>query len=115
VSRYAARIRALEHKLRPGECRVCMGRAWDMVRVEGDDPVPSAPLCEACGEPRRQFIIHFSDDVDDELARSQQPAAEPFSPRAPAAESVPPAEGVEPRAESRSKPRTRRRQYSGQG
>jgi hypothetical protein len=132
--KYTARIRALEARLRPGECRVCMGRAWDMVRVEGDDPVPPAPLCEACGKPRRQFIIHFTDDIDDELAPSQQPAAAPFSHRAPAVEKARAApevskyleKGPQPdidgdcnsavtntRAVRRSKARTRRRQWYG--
>jgi hypothetical protein len=117
VSRYSARIRALEGKLAPGECRVCMGRAWDMVRVEGDDPVPPAPLCEACGKPRRQFIIHFTDDLPDEGPLMPLPVAERVE--APVdnngrAETAGPVNGpTHAGAEPAPKPRVRRRQYSG--
>jgi fermentation-respiration switch protein FrsA (DUF1100 family) len=113
MSRHTARLRVLETKLRPGECRACLGRAWDMVRVEGDDPVPPAALCEACGKPRRQFIIHFVDNDADELPGGLQPRPvdyrECLRPMTP----EPAPEDITPRPVVNSKPRAKRRRWYG--
>jgi hypothetical protein len=112
MSRYAARIRQLEHKLAPTACPVCAGYpAIAFVTIHGDEtPPPPPPPCEACGKLATRFIVHHAAD---EVAHSQQPAAEPFSPRAPAAEGVPPAHEHNARAESQSKPLVKRRRYCG--
>ncbi len=112
MSGYSTRLRQLEARLGGGQCPLCAGYpAIDFVTVHGDEPTPPAPPpCTACGKLATRFIVHHAADT---VARSQQPAAEPFSPRAPSAESVPPAPEHNARAESRSKPRVRRRQYNG--
>ncbi len=104
MSRYSARLRQLEAKLRPGECRVCAGGRWEIVTVEGDEAPPPAPLCEACGQPAKRFIVWFMDNDADEGTLRPLPVAE--REEAPVDNNT--------RAE-RAKPRVRRRQYSGQG
>jgi hypothetical protein len=110
VSRYAARLRSLEHRIAPG-CPVCSGYpAIAFVTVHGDEATPPPPPpCEGCGRVATRFIVHHAAD---EVAPSQQTAAA-LPHRAPSAESVPAALAHNARAESQSKPRTRRRQYNG--
>ncbi len=115
MSRYSARLRSLEHRIAPG-CPVCSGYpAIDFVTVHGDEtPPPAPPPCEACGKLATRFIVHHAaEPIDDTGAPSQQPAAEPFSRREPAAESVPSAPEHNARAEPAREPRTRRRQWYG--
>ncbi len=112
---YSARLRNLEHKLVPGDyplCAGCSGRGIDIIRIQEGETPPPRPVCEKCGKPRLAFIVEFTDDVDDELAPSEQRAADLLR-RAPAAESVPPARDNNGRAETAPKPRTRRRQWYG--
>ncbi len=115
MSRYSARLRSLEHRIAPG-CPLCHGAPMiDFITVHGDEtPPPAPPPCEGCGKVKTRFIVHHAaEPIDDTVAPSQQPAAEPFSPRAPAAESVPPALDNNRAAETAREPRVRRRQYSG--
>ena len=115
MSRYAARLRSLEHRIAPG-CPVCSGYpSIAFITIHGDEtPPPPPPPCEGCGKLATRFIVHHAaEPIDDTVAPSQQPAAEPFSPRAPAAESVPPAPEHNARAVVNPKARARRRRYCG--
>jgi len=117
VSRYGARIRALEHKLVPGDyplCAGCNGRGIDMITIEEGETPPPRPVCESCGKPRRAFIVEFTDEPID-THQPERPALEPGDVGIVYHRPAPDPESITPRAESQSKPRTRRRQYSGQG
>ncbi len=110
MTRYSARIRALEGRIAPA-CPLCAGYpAIDFITIHGDEtPPPPPPPCEACGKLATRFIVHHAADA---VAPSEQRAADLLR-RAPAAESVPPARDNNGRAETAPKPRTRRRQYCG--
>jgi hypothetical protein len=61
MSRYSARIRQLEAKLRPGECPVCgdgRGVVIRYVNVKAGEPEPELPpeLCGECGKPRKRML-----------------------------------------------------------
>ncbi len=126
MSRYSARIRALENRIAPA-CPLCAGYpAIDFVTVHGaETPPPAPPPCEACGKLATRFIVHHAaDEVEvstrvekgsaaDAVAPSEQPAAAALSRRAPVAQSVPAAHDNNARAETAPKPRTRRRRYCG--
>jgi len=96
VNRYSARLRSLEHRIAPGACLLCAGYpAIDFVTIHGDETPPPPPVCEKCGKPCRQFIVHH--------------AAEPIDTQQP----VRTARVDNPRAETAPKPLVRRRQYNG--
>ncbi len=125
MSRYAARLRSLEHRIVPA-CPLCAGYpAIDFITVHGDEtPPPPPPPCEACGKQPTKFVVHHAaDEVElstrvekgsaaDTVARSQQTAAG-LPPRVPSAENVLPTEDVKPRSQRHSKALIRRRRYYG--
>ncbi len=132
MSRYTARLRQLEQRLRPGECRACA--EWVIVnRFKGEDE-HDVPPCGVCGQLPRQLVVfqpidHDPDEMPttpevaariqraeeeyDELTRSQQPATVPTHPPLSSPESVRAAVDNNARAESQSKPRARRRRFYG--
>lgn len=68
MSRYSARIRALERKLVPGDyplCAGCTGRGIDIITIEEGESPPPRPVCEKCGKPRLAFIVEFADEPID--------------------------------------------------
>jgi len=89
MTRYSARIRALEHKLAPGACPVCGGCRVDFVTVAPGQAVVRQ-ACEACGTPHKLMVV----EIDTE---QPEPAALEHN-RAP---------------ETAREPRTRRRRYRG--
>ncbi len=102
MTRYSARIRALEGRIAPSECPLCGGIAIDFVTIHADDPVPPAPVCEKCGKPRRQFIVHHAaEPIGDEVEVSTRVEK---GPKVGVNDAV---------AALDNKPRTRRRQYCG--
>ncbi len=67
MSRYSARLRAIEAKLRPGECPECRDQPWEYITVDEDHPEPGPTLCDTCGQPRRRFItVMYVDGLEDE-------------------------------------------------
>ncbi len=67
MTQYAARLRQLEAKLRPGECPECRNRRIEFITVDEDHPEPEPTLCDTCGRLGRRFItVMYVDDLEDE-------------------------------------------------
>ena len=72
MSRYGARIRALEAKLQPGKCRACgdgQRVSIEMLELEEGQPEPvlEPKLCEVCGKPDKRVVWIIYESLDDEL------------------------------------------------
>ena len=76
MSRYSARIRALEAKLQPGKCRACgdgQRVSIEMLELEEGQPEPvlEPKLCEVCGKPSKRVVWLIYGPGDDELPSSR--------------------------------------------
>ncbi len=72
MSRYSARIRALEVKLRLGKCRACgdgQRVSIEMLELEEGQPEPvlEPKLCEVCGKPSKRVVWLIYGPSDDEI------------------------------------------------